>query len=77
MTGMEIFKTVLWIVPLYLATVLVSRIIIEIICYFVESLIEKIEDYRFVKRLNKKKTPEETLIITKEMQKQLFEAIRM
>lgn len=77
MTDMEIFKTMLWVVPLYLATVLVFRIIIEIICYFGESLIEKIEAYRFDKRLNEKKTPEETLIITAEQQKKIFEAIRM
>lgn len=72
MEGTEILKTILWGVPLFLFTVFITRIFIAIICYLIEILIEKIEDYRFDKRLNKKKNPEKDLIITKDQQEKIF-----
>ena len=60
----------MWGIPLFLGTVVVTRICIELFRDLIEILIQKIDDYRFEKMLNK--TPEKDLIITKDQQKELF-----
>ncbi len=60
----------MWLIPLFLGTVVVTRICIELFRDLIEILIQKIDDYRFDKMLNK--TPEKDLIITKDQQKELF-----
>ncbi|HBB42493.1 MAG TPA: hypothetical protein DCZ74_03170 [Treponema sp.] len=63
-------EIILWLIPLFLGTVVVTRICIELFRDLIEILIQKIDDYRFEKMLNK--TPEKDLIITKDQQKELF-----
>lgn len=65
-------EIILWLIPLFLGTVVVTRICIELFRDLIEILIQKIDDYRFDKMLNKNKIPKNDLIITKDQQKELF-----
>lgn len=60
----------MWLLPLFLGTVVVTIICIIFFRGLIEILIQKLDDYRFDKMLNK--IHEKDLIITKDQQKELF-----